>query len=247
MDRCLAKSWPGVQYEPKLIKCERLFDILTDVHFIIKNIENVTEVAVVCPQVAEKRPVGMASHKEALYPLENIVIGASLIDDIKANPPISYIAYGSSGSPGEPPPPYRNVTLSATGNQHLQHGVQFGGTLTNSATTPETPPSYISEVTMMTSSNGNIFRVTGPLCGEFPGHRWIPLTKARDASFDIFFDLSLNKRLSKQSWGWWFETPSRSLWRHCNDESIEAVLAKDTLAWTKIKLPVFISFCVVYI
>ena len=28
---------------------------------------------------------------------------------------------------------------------------------------------------------------------------------------------SLNKRLNKQSWGWWFETPSRSLWRHCND------------------------------
>ena len=34
---------------------------------------------------------------------------------------------------------------------------------------------------MMTSSNGNIFRVTGPLCREFTGHRWIPLTKARDA------------------------------------------------------------------
>ena len=29
----------------------------------------------------------------------------------------------------------------------------------------------------MTSSNGNIFCVTGPLCGEFTGHRWIPLTK----------------------------------------------------------------------
>ena len=43
--------------------------------------------------------------------------------------------------------------------------------------------------------------------------RWIPLTKASDA--DIFFDLCLNKRLSKQSLGWWFETPSRSLWRHC--------------------------------
>ena len=27
---------------------------------------------------------------------------------------------------------------------------------------------------------------------------------------------ALNKRLSKQSWGWWFDTPSRSLWRHCN-------------------------------
>ena len=28
---------------------------------------------------------------------------------------------------------------------------------------------------------------------------------------------ALNKRLSKQSRGWWFETPSRSLWRHCNE------------------------------
>ena len=26
-------------------------------------------------------------------------------------------------------------------------------------------------LSMMTSSNGNIFRVTGPLCGEFTGHR----------------------------------------------------------------------------
>ena len=68
----------------------------------------------------------------------------------------------------------------------------------------------------MTSSNGNIFRVTGPLCGEFIGHRWIPLTKASDAELWCFFDLRLNKRLSKQSWGWWFETPSRSLWRYCN-------------------------------
>ena len=36
-------------------------------------------------------------------------------------------------------------------------------------------------------------------------------------SFDVFFDLRLNKRLSKQSWGWWFETPSRPLWRHDNE------------------------------
>ena len=33
---------------------------------------------------------------------------------------------------------------------------------------------------IMTSSNGNIFLVTGPLCGEFTGHRWIPLAKASD-------------------------------------------------------------------
>ena len=33
------------------------------------------------------------------------------------------------------------------------------------------------------------------------------------------FIYTLNKRLTKQSWGWWFETPSRSLWRYCNDTS----------------------------
>ena len=47
-------------------------------------------------------------------------------------------------------------------------------------------------------------------------HRWIPLTKPVTRSVDVFFDLRLNKRLSKQSWGWWFETPSRLFWRHCN-------------------------------
>ena len=50
---------------------------------------------------------------------------------------------------------------------------------------------------MMTSSNGNIFRITGTLCGEFTGHRWIPLTKASGAEFDFFFELRLKKQLSK--------------------------------------------------
>ena len=39
----------------------------------------------------------------------------------------------------------------------------------------------IRGLSMMTSSNGNIFRVTGHLCGEFTGPRWIPHTKASDA------------------------------------------------------------------
>ena len=39
---------------------------------------------------------------------------------------------------------------------------------------------------MMTSSNGNIFCITGPLCGEFTGHRWIPLTKASDVELRCF-------------------------------------------------------------
>ena len=50
-----------------------------------------------------------------------------------------------------------------------------------------------------------------PVTGEFPSKR--PATRG----FDIFFDLHPNKRLSKQSWRWWFEPPSRPLWRRCND------------------------------
>ena len=69
---------------------------------------------------------------------------------------------------------------------------------------------------MMTSSNGTIFRVTDPLCGEFTGHGEVPTQRPVTRSFDIFFELRLNKRLSEQSWGWWFETPSCLLWRHRN-------------------------------
>ena len=47
--------------------------------------------------------------------------------------------------------------------------------------------------------------------GKFPAQR--PVTR----SFGVFFDLRLNKRLSKHSWGWWFETPSRPLWRQSNE------------------------------
>ena len=49
-----------------------------------------------------------------------------------------------------------------------------------------------------------------PVPGEFPAQR--PVTR----SFDVFFDLRLNKRLSKQSRGWWFDTLSCLLWRHRN-------------------------------
>ena len=72
----------------------------------------------------------------------------------------------------------------------------------------------------MTSSNGNIFRVTGPLCGEFTGPGEFPTQRPVTRSFDVFFDLRLNNRLSKHSWGWWFETLSWSLWRHHNDNEV---------------------------
>ena len=50
-----------------------------------------------------------------------------------------------------------------------------------------------------------------PVTGEFPAQR--PVTRG----FDVFFELRLNIRLSKQSWGWWSETTSRPLWHHCNE------------------------------
>ena len=43
------------------------------------------------------------------------------------------------------------------------------------------------------------------------------------------FDLRLNKRLSKQSWGWWFETPSRPLWRHCNGKLANSSITQYTV------------------
>ena len=69
---------------------------------------------------------------------------------------------------------------------------------------------------MMTSSNGNIFRVTGQLCGEFTGTGEFPTQRPVTRSFDVYFDLRPNKRLNKQLRGWWFETPSLPLWRHRN-------------------------------
>ena len=76
------------------------------------------------------------------------------------------------------------------------------------------------------------FRVTGLLCGEFTGDRWIPRTKASDAELwyflwslpeqtGVFCDLRPNQQLSNQWRRWWFETLPRSLWRHCNATSMQ--------------------------
>ena len=63
-----------------------------------------------------------------------------------------------------------------------------------------------------------------PVTAEFPTQR--PMTR----SFDVFFDLRLNKRLGQQSWGWWFETLSRPLWSHCNgDWSCSLACSNETI------------------
>ena len=81
---------------------------------------------------------------------------------------------------------------------------------------------------IVTSSNENIFHITGPLWEEstgdqlipLTGDRLIPLTKASDSElWYFFFDLWLNRQLSKQSRHRWFEMPSHSLWCHCNEFS----------------------------
>ena len=88
---------------------------------------------------------------------------------------------------------------------------------------------------MMTSSNGNIFRVTGHLWWECTGPRFIPAQRPVTRGFDVLFDLRMNKRLSKQSWSWWFEKLTRPLWRHCN-------VIKNNWWLANLKLPLGI-FC----
>ena len=58
-----------------------------------------------------------------------------------------------------------------------------------------------------------ICAANSPVTSEFLSQK--PVTRG----FDVFFDLRLSKCLSKQSQGWWFETPTRSLWRHRNVSS----------------------------
>ena len=67
-----------------------------------------------------------------------------------------------------------------------------------------------------------------PASGEFPTQR--PVTR----SFDVFCDLCLNTRLRKQSWGWWFETLSRPLWRHRNGW-VDATLFHNHASWRHLK------------
>ena len=62
-----------------------------------------------------------------------------------------------------------------------------------------------------------------------------PVTASQRAvtqSFDVFFDLCLNKRLNKQLRGWWFETPSHSLWRLCNGMYVSKIASHYLLSTT---------------
>ena len=82
-----------------------------------------------------------------------------------------------------------------------------------------------------------------PVIGEFSAQR--PVTW----SFHVLYDLCLNKRLSKQTWVWWFDTPSCPIWRHCNVSNLIYITCNSwvilffrSLLWHLIKL-VRINYC----
>ena len=98
------------------------------------------------------------------------------------------------------------LTLYILNNMYLHRKkwINFNVTETSTLNLPgitESPLglSHHTALSMMTSSNGNIFRVTGPLCGEFTGPGEFPTQRPVTRSFDVYFDQRLNKRLCKQS------------------------------------------------
>ena len=85
----------------------------------------------------------------------------------------------------------------------------------------------LQDAAMMTSSNGNIFRVTGHNKGQW--HR----------AFIVYLFWALNIRLSKQSRGWWFETPSRPSWRHCHGAGHS--MKRPIYAWYLLYIYIYIN------
>ena len=69
---------------------------------------------------------------------------------------------------------------------------------------------------MVTSSTGHQMKPFSALQALCAGNSPVTAQRPVTQSFDIFFDLRLNKWLINQSWGCWFETSSCSLWRHSN-------------------------------
>ena len=111
---------------------------------------------------------------------------------------------------------FKTFACSIHRSQHIKHW-KFYSTVWNETLSSVSHPSTRISITwwhhqMETFSTLlAICAVNSPVTGEFPTQR--PVTW----SFDVFVDLRLNKHLSKQTWGWGFETPLCWLRRHCNE------------------------------
>ena len=95
-------------------------------------------------------------------------------------------------------------------------GERSGGSYNTKCAYVQSAAFFLDFSTLLAICAGN-----SQVTGELPAQR--PVTR----SFGVFFDLRLNKRLSKQSWGWWFETLSRPLWRHSNvSANLETIISR---------------------
>ena len=79
-------------------------------------------------------------------------------------------------------------------------------------------------IRIVTSSNGTFPTLLALCAGNTPVTNDFPPQRPVTRSFDVFFDLRLNKRLSKQSQRRWFKMPARSLWRHWNGISVFIIM-----------------------
>ena len=120
--------------------------------------------------------------------------------------------------------------LFTTLNKHTFCWLLFGGVLHSY---PLSVVSNCLSFVMMTSSMETFSPLLALCVGNSPATGEIPSQRSVTRSVDAFFDLRLNKQLNKQSWGCWFGTPSRSLWRHCNgyNQHISILFLLYTLIW----------------
>ena len=116
-----------------------------------------------------------------------------------------------------------NIVLHSVSNQHVGNweGSQGVGGFTWRRHQMKT----FSELLALCAGNSLV-------PSEFPTQR--PVTW----SFDVFFDLRLNKRLSKKSWDWWFETLSHPLWRQCNvwHINVSEITGRSTAKFNQLRL-----------
>ena len=102
------------------------------------------------------------------------------------------------------------IVISATANQNKTKFYTFYGIYC--VCYQYTPLDMMASWMRTFSGLLTLFAGNSLVTGEFPSQRPAP------RSFDVFFDLRLNKRLSKQSRCRWNETQLRSLWRQCNEK-----------------------------
>ena len=180
----------------------------------------ITSVLIVCSTVcsgADRRKHQSSHHKRSvtrkMFPFDGVIMKMSLRNTFV----------------------FTSTSLSSSGTRKLMHlnvmsSVWRGGCITRcwSKSTTWWRHQIDTFSALLALCAGN-----SPVTVEFPAQR--PVTR----SFEVSFDLRLNKRLSNQSWGWWFETPSRSFWRNRN--------GRPYLEWGVEDFSIVLAYCCHYL